>query len=68
MFRRDRARKEPEGFYKMMIAIINELKNINKRCYKDREEFIIRMKEHEERKGSDATSLREDIQLNLLDY
>jgi len=55
MFRRDRARKEPEGFYEMMIAIINELKNINKRCYKDCEEFIIRMKEHEERKESDAT-------------
>jgi len=46
----------------MMIAITNELKNIHKRCDKDHEEFITRMKEYEERKGSDATSLREDIQ------
>jgi len=50
----------------MMIAInlkTNELKNINKRHDEDREELITFRKEHEERKGSDATSLKEDVPL-----
>jgi len=42
--------------------VANELKNINKRCDKDREEFLIRMKE-QERKGLDAANLTKDIQL-----
>jgi len=58
-----RTREEPEGLYKMMITITNELKNINKRYDKDREELLTRIKKQEERKGPSATSLRGDIQL-----
>jgi len=46
-----------------MVTITNELKNINKRCDRDREELLIRIKGLKERKGLDATSLRGDIQL-----
>jgi len=56
-------REEPEGLYEMMITITNKLKNINKRCNRDREELLTCIKEQEERKGLDATSLRGDIQL-----
>jgi len=46
----------------MIVSMANELKNINKRCDKDREEFLTRIKE-QKRKGLDAASLTKDIQL-----
>jgi len=58
-----RTRLGLEGLYEMMIAIINELKNINKRCDKNHEELLTRMKEQEEQNKSNAISFKEDIQL-----
>jgi len=58
-----RTHEEPEGLYEIMIAMTNELKNINKRRDEDYEEILTLRKEHEERKGSDATTLREDMRL-----
>jgi len=55
--------EESEGFYEMMVTVTNELKNINKRCDRDREEFLTRIKAQEEQKGPDTTSLRGGIQL-----
>jgi len=40
----------------MMIIITKELKNINKRCDKDRKELLTRIKEQEERKRPDYKS------------
>jgi len=45
----------------MIVSMANELRNISKRCDKDREEFLTRMKEQKQ-KGLDA-SLTKDIQL-----
>jgi len=56
-----RTREEPESLNEMMITITNELKNINKRCDRDREELLIRIKEQKERKIPDVTSLKGDI-------
>jgi len=51
-----RTREESEGLYEMMIIITKELKNINKRCDRDREELLIHIKEQEERKELDYKS------------
>jgi len=56
------SRTREEGLYEMIVSIANELRNISKRCDKDREEFLTRMKEQEQ-KGLDAASLTKDIQL-----
>jgi len=63
-----RIREEPEGLDEMMITITNELKNINKRCNKDREELLNLIKEQEKRKGPDAISLRGDTVTSSTSY
>jgi len=56
------SRTREESLYEMIVSMANELKNISKRCDKDRKEFLTRMKEQEQ-KGFDAASLTKDIQL-----
>jgi len=53
-----------EGLYKLIFAMTNKVKNMNRRHDEDREEFKTFRKEYEdseERKGSDDTSFTEDI-------
>jgi len=59
------SRKEIEGFYEIIFAIINELKSMNRRYDEDREEFRTFKKEYEvdreEQKESDDISFRKNI-------
>jgi len=55
------SRTREESLYEMIVSMSKELKNISKRCDKDREEFLTRMKEQEQ-KGPDVASLIKDIQ------
>jgi len=47
-----RTREEPEGLYEMIITISNELKNINKRYDRDREELLTINEPHKRTGGA----------------